>query len=193
MPKIVDHDQYRKTLLYQAFDLFAEKGYSITMRQMAQGLGVSTGTLYHYFPSKEALFEQLVVELSEQDILRAIDELKHASTLTERLEAGFQFVEKNQDYFFKQMMIWIDFSQQQNREGKQPSQVLQQVEEKICALMSDLLGIQDPEILLLVSSLIDGLVIGQIYGEMPSITSQGKLLAKMLTTYLTQEQAQKLD
>ena len=59
MPKIVDHEQYRKELLGKCFDLFAQKGYgSITMRQIAQGLGVSTGTLYHYFPSKQALFEQ---------------------------------------------------------------------------------------------------------------------------------------
>jgi AcrR family transcriptional regulator len=54
MPKIVDHDQYRKELLSKCFDLFAEKGYgSITMRQIAEGLNVSTGTLYHYFPANK--------------------------------------------------------------------------------------------------------------------------------------------
>ncbi|MGB6015410.1 MAG: helix-turn-helix domain-containing protein, partial [Nodosilinea sp.] len=48
MPKIVDHDQYRREILDQCFDLFAEKGYAaLTMRQIAQELGVSTGTLYH--------------------------------------------------------------------------------------------------------------------------------------------------
>lgn len=187
MPKIVDHDQYRQDLLHQSFDLFAEKGYSITMRQIAQGLGVSTGTLYHYFPSKEALFEQLVVELAEQDLLKAAAVIERRGTLAERIEAGFKFVEQNRDYFFKQMTIWIDFSQQQNREGKGCSLVLNQVEEKICAAMADLLGIEDPELLLLVSSLIDGLIIGQVYGHVPSITRQGKLLAKMLTAYLEQE------
>jgi AcrR family transcriptional regulator len=67
MPKVVDHDQYRRTLLQQSLDLFAENGYSsITMRQLAEGLGVSTGTLYHYFPNKENMFLQLVEELTEQ-------------------------------------------------------------------------------------------------------------------------------
>jgi AcrR family transcriptional regulator len=185
MPKIVDHDQYRKDLLHQSFDLFAEKGYAITMRQIAQGLGVSTGTLYHYFPSKEALFEQLVLEQFEQDILRVTDELKQRETLAERIEAGFQFVENNQDYFFKQMMICMDFIQHLNREGKECSEVLQQVEEKVYATMSNLLGIEDPDLLMLVSSLLDGLVIGKMYGPTQlSIARQGKLLANMLTAYL---------
>ena len=70
MPKIVDRDHYRQELLMKSFDLFAQKGYSsITMRQLAQGIGVSTGTLYHYFPSKEALFLQLAEELDRQDVM----------------------------------------------------------------------------------------------------------------------------
>jgi AcrR family transcriptional regulator len=188
MPKIVDHVQYRKELLHKSFDLFAEKGYSITMRQIAQGLGVSTGTLYHYFPSKEALFEQLVVELFEQDMLQFGAEIGQAKTLSERIEAGFQLVEKHQDYFFKQMMIWVDFSQHQNREGKEYSDVLKQVEEKAYDAMAELLGIADPDLLVFVSSLVDGLIIGQVYGQTPAIARQGKLLAKMLTAYLEKEQ-----
>ncbi|MFM8003959.1 MAG: TetR/AcrR family transcriptional regulator, partial [Dolichospermum sp.] len=42
MPKIVNHEQYRKELLSKCFDLFAEKGYAaITMRQISAGLKVS--------------------------------------------------------------------------------------------------------------------------------------------------------
>ncbi|PLZ35065.1 TetR family transcriptional regulator, partial [Fischerella thermalis WC542] len=70
MPKIVDHEQYRKELLMKSFDLFAQKGYAaITMRDIAKELGVSTGTLYHYFSNKKALFLQLVEEQTRQDIL----------------------------------------------------------------------------------------------------------------------------
>lgn len=95
MPKIVDHEQYRRELLSRCFDLFAEKGYgSLTMRQIAQGLGVSTGTLYHYFPSKEVLFEQLLEELTEQDIHTITSALKGADTLSDRLAAAFAFLEE---------------------------------------------------------------------------------------------------
>jgi AcrR family transcriptional regulator len=188
MPKIVDHDQYRKDLIHKAFDLFAEKGYAITMRQIAQELGVSTGTLYHYFPSKEALFEQVVIEMLNQDLLRITDQLKQAKTLTERIEVGFQFLEHNQEHFFKNMMICMDYSQHQNREGKEYSQVLRQAEENSYAAMAALLEIDDPEILAFVSSFVDGLILGQMYDSLaPSISRQGKLLAKMLTAYLQSE------
>ena len=54
MPKVVDHVSYRKHLLDQCVNLFAQYGYeALTMRQIAEALHVSTGTLYHYFPTKE--------------------------------------------------------------------------------------------------------------------------------------------
>lgn len=104
MPKIVDHDLYRKALLNESFNLFAQKGYgAITMRQIAQGLGVSTGTLYHYFPSKEALFEQLVEEQAQHDIVRVTAELEQVQTLEERLAIIFAFLQANQDYFLSNL------------------------------------------------------------------------------------------
>jgi AcrR family transcriptional regulator len=60
MPKIVDHDQQRRELLLRCFDLFIRRGYeSVTAREIAREIGASTGTLYHYFPSKLAILEQL--------------------------------------------------------------------------------------------------------------------------------------
>lgn len=60
MPKIVDHDAYRKELLGKCFALFSRKGYSnVTMRGIAEEIGVSTGTLYHYFPTKVSILEQM--------------------------------------------------------------------------------------------------------------------------------------
>lgn len=57
MPKIVDHEKYRKELTYKATKVFREHGYSgLGMRKIAQELGVSKSALYHYFPSKDALF-----------------------------------------------------------------------------------------------------------------------------------------
>jgi AcrR family transcriptional regulator len=189
MPKIVDHEQYRKSLVFKSFDLFAEKGYAITMRQIAQGLGVSTGTLYHYFPSKEALFEQLVIALSERDLSIASDQIKPANTLAERIAAGFEYVEQNKAYLFKQMMVWMDFCQHQNRAGKATySASLEQVEAKVMTAIAELLGIEDPDLLMFISSLVDGLIVGQIYDSPVSITRQGQLLVKMLTAYLEAEQ-----
>ncbi len=61
MPKIVDHDEYRKQLVKESFELMAKKGYaSLSMRDLARALRISPGTLYHYFPNKLGLFEAIL-------------------------------------------------------------------------------------------------------------------------------------
>lgn len=58
MPKIVDHEAYRAELAAGAIHVFRRHGFhGLGMRKIAEELGVSKGTLYHYFPSKKALFE----------------------------------------------------------------------------------------------------------------------------------------
>ncbi|SMP08427.1 TetR/AcrR family transcriptional regulator [Shimia sagamensis] len=57
MPKIVDHDAHRADLALRAASYFSEHGYGgVSMRKVAAHLGVSKSALYHYFPTKEALF-----------------------------------------------------------------------------------------------------------------------------------------
>lgn len=186
MPKIVDHDQYRKELLTRCFDLFAEKGYgSVTMRQIARDLGVSTGTLYHYFPSKAVLFEQLVEELSQQDILMAAAELKQVATLTAKLEALAEFLTKNEERLSKQICIWVDFCQYQDREALRHSQVFQRINERYEQAISDLLGITDPSIAWFILTTIDGILLERLWGNRQvSLSHQIDLLGKMLIAYL---------
>jgi AcrR family transcriptional regulator len=58
MPKIVDHEKLRWELAEGAAQLFLRRGYSaLGMREIAERLGVSKSALYHYFPSKRALFD----------------------------------------------------------------------------------------------------------------------------------------
>jgi AcrR family transcriptional regulator len=58
MPKIVDRKKKKAELVEQAVVIFQEHGYrGLGMRQIAQELGMSKSALYHYFPSKESLFE----------------------------------------------------------------------------------------------------------------------------------------
>ena len=79
MPKIVNHDAYRLELLTQCFELFARYGYTnISMRQIAEEIGISTGTLYHYFSSKKELFKQITLILSQNDISQIAELAKKA-------------------------------------------------------------------------------------------------------------------
>lgn len=188
MPKIVDHDQYRKELLIKSFDLFAQKGYSsLTMRQLAQGLGVSTGTLYHYFNNKEALFCQLVQEQTQQDIMHFLAEAGNPPTLVERIDILFNFVAKNEGYFLKQCLLWIEFCQQQNWNKDLYNETLKQADQQTMQAIADYLEITDT-IVDFVFNLIYGLLLRRLYGdETVSYQEQGAMLGKMLTAFVEQQ------
>ncbi len=54
-------EQRRKQILFIALELFAKKGYSDTkIGDIAKAAGMSTGLMFHYFESKEQLYEELV-------------------------------------------------------------------------------------------------------------------------------------
>jgi AcrR family transcriptional regulator len=188
MPKIVDHEQYRKELLAKCFDLFAEKGYAaITMRQIAEGLKVSTGTLYHYFPSKKALFEKFVEEASKQEVLMATAELEGAQTLQERAEALGKYLVRNEDYQIKWVYILVDFFQHKDAKEVQENGGFEWVTEIYKQAAYDLFGIQDPVLVAFILTFIDGLIYERLCGNrMVSIPEQCTLLGKMLTAYLVE-------
>ncbi len=88
MPRIVDHEAQRAELLDRAFPLFADRGYGgVTMRGLARALGVSTGTLYHYFDGKPAIFGQMLGSLAERDIAAVEAAISPDDALDARLEA----------------------------------------------------------------------------------------------------------
>jgi AcrR family transcriptional regulator len=186
MPKIVDHERYRKELLSQCFDLFADKGYgALTMRQIAQALGVSTGTLYHYFPSKEALFEQLIEELTEQDIHTITSALEGTVTLSDRIAAAFAFLEQSDDYFVKQTLILMDFYQQQGEAAIRQSGFFKRMLDRARQAVSKLLEVRDPDLEIFILGLVDGLTLQKIFDcDSVSLKKQSQILTEMLTLYL---------
>jgi AcrR family transcriptional regulator len=51
----------RARILEVAGDLFTEKGYEkMSLREIAEAVGITKAALYYYFPTKERLFEELV-------------------------------------------------------------------------------------------------------------------------------------
>ena len=166
MPKVVDHDRYRKELLDGCLQLFAERGYgSITMRQISDGLGVSTGRLYHYFPSKESIFMQLVQELCEQDISSFFAQAPEANTLEERLQAVMDFVLKHVEFYHQQLLLWVDFFQHTRDGAAEEVQFLRQVWDRTRNTMVDYLQLCDPAVADLLMVFIDGLIIQGIYNR----------------------------
>lgn len=196
MPKIVDRESYRKELLNKSFDLFAEKGYSsITMREIASGIGVSTGTLYHYFPSKESLFEQLIEHLSYEDTKEeAVAELGNPPTLGEKIEILMDYVCKKEDRILKDLLITFDFCQHKTRQELENNQALQaagkRYEEAVCCY----LGLDDPAIATFIINSVDGLIARRFYqGERVSFSEQATLLKEMLLAYLEKTNDKSVD
>lgn len=54
-------EKRRREILDAALDLFIRQGYAATkVSDIAQRVGMSVGLLFHYFASKEALYEELI-------------------------------------------------------------------------------------------------------------------------------------
>ncbi len=65
-------------LIAAALDLFVDKGYSATrVEEVAQRAGVSKGTLFLYFASKEDLFKAVVRAHLSEHLSRWNDEIDH--------------------------------------------------------------------------------------------------------------------
>ena len=60
-------EELRRTILAAARDAFGRGGYeSVSMRSLAEALGVSHGSIYVYFKDKDEIFEVLVKESFDQ-------------------------------------------------------------------------------------------------------------------------------
>lgn len=188
MPKIVDHEQYRKELLHKCFDLFAQKGYAaITTRELARGLGVSTGTLYYYFPRKEELFEQMVEEISQQYLLEIAQDLKGKQTLTERLEVLGNFLTRNEQDIVKHICILVNFCQQQGVEAVRHNTALINDRQKGAQFWAEFLASSDPALIGFVDAYIQGMMLKRLVGDPISISEQVALLGKLLVSYLKKD------
>ena len=54
-------ERRRQEIIYTSLELFVSKGYAATkVTDIAERAGMSTGLLFHYFESKEKLFEEIV-------------------------------------------------------------------------------------------------------------------------------------
>ncbi len=61
-PRAADYDEKRQALLDTAAALFAERGFARTsMGAIADACGASKAWIYHYYPSKESLLEDMLV------------------------------------------------------------------------------------------------------------------------------------
>ncbi len=83
-PKKSEARNTRQAILDQALRLFADQGFfGTSMRQIARAVGVRESALYHHFPSKDAVFRELISQLGPGRIgqVMTIDTLALAKAL----------------------------------------------------------------------------------------------------------------
>jgi AcrR family transcriptional regulator len=97
-------EQRRRQLLDVSCDVFAAGGFHATsMDDVALAAGVTKPVLYQHFPSKRALFVELLDDVGRQLLDRLTTAASRAETGRERVEVGFaayfQFVTSNRAAF----------------------------------------------------------------------------------------------
>lgn len=113
MPKIVDHSAQRQAILSRCYILFANEGYAgVTLRRLAKELGISTGAIYHYFESKEDIFQQTIAYVAAQELQAAVNEVQSSGTRDERLRSLTGFLIEHDEQLRRLLILILDASRQ---------------------------------------------------------------------------------
>lgn len=113
MPKIVDHEARKAEIMDHSFGLFATQGYAaLSMRGIAKALGVTTGTLYYYFESKEDLFEATVRRMAMQNAAEATADAPEGASPSERLASLLGFVQQNAVPLLQTLQVSMEYQRQ---------------------------------------------------------------------------------
>ncbi len=94
----LDVDERRRQLLDRGAELFTSHPYDeLSMSRIAAEVGISKALLYHYFPSKQAFFEETLSTYAEQlrERTEPDPDLPPIEQLTASLDAFLSLVEEN--------------------------------------------------------------------------------------------------
>src|SRR6478609_817621 len=83
-------EQRRTQLIEVAIEIFAERGFHATsMDDLAEAAGVTKPVLYQHFPSKRALYRELLDDVDRQLTERLVEATAGAASGRERVQEGF--------------------------------------------------------------------------------------------------------
>ncbi|EKR18089.1 TetR/AcrR family transcriptional regulator [Leptospira interrogans] len=187
MPKIVNHEKYKTEILAKCVDILARRGYSaVSMREIAAELDVSTGTLYHYFATKEDIFKELVKFVLNKDIEELQIHYKGdlGQTLETRIESLFQMVQAREAYFQNLLYIICDVSRLKNHE-EEKSLIADTIKEYV-HIITKHLGVTNPALNRILISVILGTVVQRILdSEAISLSETSDVVKDFLSILLS--------
>ncbi|KLU64462.1 nucleoid occlusion factor SlmA [Desulfosporosinus acididurans] len=83
-----DAKQNREQILQTAHKIFAEKGLAVPISEIASKAGIGIGTVYRHFPTKEVLFNEVIISYKQKLTKKA----KSLSIHTDPGKAFFDFI-----------------------------------------------------------------------------------------------------
>lgn len=105
-------EQRRQEILYTALDLFVKKGYAATkITDIAKEASMSVGLLFHYFESKEKLYEELVKMGLQGTTYPGTQSCEHAIDFFEQFAEQLFAYMKQQPYIAKMFVLMADAQQ----------------------------------------------------------------------------------
>ncbi|WP_051027957.1 TetR/AcrR family transcriptional regulator [Nocardia higoensis] len=103
----MDPQERRRLILDRSAEIFARKGVSATtIREIADAVGVYSGALYHYFPSKEAIVTELIREYIEDLSARCGQVLARNLPPVRRMEALAEIALATSEDYHGATSIW---------------------------------------------------------------------------------------
>lgn len=191
MPKVVNHEEYREELLKNSFELFARKGYdSVTMREIARELGISTGTLYHYFPNKSSIFGQMIELLNRNRILQILDNIEITDNPSEKARTAIENVLAAEKFFQDLLFLLLDYYRK--NDSQDPENFIGPILKYYRESVMKNLNIPDPARADLVISFIIGLIVQRMVNPDVDVASHIETFLLMLEN-ISIEPGQNLD
>jgi AcrR family transcriptional regulator len=100
-------DETRARIVRAALDCFAERGLAgSSVRDIARAASIRVSTLYHYFPSKDALYREVQERVNEELHAIAVEEMGRGLALAELTR---RVVGRTFDYFLENracLQLW---------------------------------------------------------------------------------------
>ncbi|MBM9575671.1 TetR/AcrR family transcriptional regulator [Leptospira sp. 201903070] len=187
MPKIVNHEKYKIEILSKCVDILARRGYSaVSMREIATELDVSTGTLYHYFATKEDIFKELVkfVLLKDIEELQLYSKGNPGQTLETRVDSLFQMIQARESYFQNLLYIICDVSRLKNHEEEKV--LIADAMKEYVNIITKHLGVTNPTLNRILISVILGTVVQRIVdGEAISLGDTSEVIKDFMAVILS--------
>ena len=102
-------EQRRQEILYAALELFVKKGYAATkITDIAEHVSMSVGLLFHYFESKEKLYEELIKLGLQGTAMPGEQKCEHAIDFFEGFARQLFYFMKEQPYVAKMFVLMAD-------------------------------------------------------------------------------------